>query len=119
MESSPDTDEVPPFTEKEIEHALKKMRKMKAPGNDGITSDIIKMGGQNTIAYITKAFNNILYSQQIPECWQEAKIIILHKKGDRRDIKNYRPISLLSHTYKLFTRVLQDRMEKVLDENQP
>ena len=51
--------------------------------------------------------------------WQEAKIIILHKKGDRRDIKNYRPISLLPHTYKLFTRVLQNRMEKVLDENQP
>ena len=41
------------------------------------------------------------------------------QKGDVRDIKNYRPISLLSHMYKLFTRTLQKRMEKVLDENQP
>ena len=41
------------------------------------------------------------------------------RKGDMRDIKNYRPFSLLSHMYKLFTRILQQRMEKVLDENQP
>ena len=41
------------------------------------------------------------------------------QKGERRDIKNYRPVSLLSHKYKLFTRAIQNRMEKVLDENQP
>ena len=46
-------------------------------------------------------------------------MIILRKKGERRDIKNYRPVSLRSHTYKLFTRAIQNRMEKVLDENQP
>ena len=58
-------------------------------------------------------------TRKIPPEWKEAKIIILHKKGDRRDINNYRPISLLAHTYKLFTRVLQKRMERALDENQP
>ena len=41
------------------------------------------------------------------------------QKEERRDIKNYRPVSLLSHTYKLFTRATQNRTEKVLDENQP
>ena len=46
-------------------------------------------------------------------------MIILHKKENMRDIKNYRPIGLLSHMYKLFTRILQKRMERVLDENQP
>ncbi|GFO00543.1 endonuclease-reverse transcriptase [Plakobranchus ocellatus] len=56
---------------------------------------------------------------KIPACWEEAKIIIIYKKGDPGDIKNYRPIRLLSHSYKLFTRLLQKRMERILDENQP
>ena len=51
--------------------------------------------------------------------WHEAKIVILFKKGDPKDIKNYRPISLLSHSYKIFTRLLQTRIERTLDENQP
>ena len=36
-----------------------------------------------------------------------------------RDIKNYRPISLLFHMCKLFTRTLQKRTETFLDDNQP
>ena len=41
------------------------------------------------------------------------------QKGNMRDIKNYRSISLHSHMYKLFTLILQTRMETFLEENQP
>ena len=50
---------------------------------------------------------------------RSKKIVILFKKGDPEDIKNYRPISLLSHSYKIFTRLLQTRNERTLDEDQP
>ena len=46
-------------------------------------------------------------------------MIKLHKREHMKDIKNDRSISLLSHMYKLFTWILQSKMEKVLDENQP
>ena len=36
-----------------------------------------------------------------------------------QDIKNYKPISFLSYSYKFFKRFLQTRIEKTLDENQP
>ena len=45
--------------------------------------------------------------------------MIFVKKGNRKDIKNYRPICLLSNTYKLFTKIITTRLEKKLDENQP
>ena len=119
IDVSPDSSEVPPFLHNEVSKTLRDMKKNKAPGNDQITSDIISLGGDEAIEQVTKIFNEILKTRKIPKEWKEAKMIILHKKGDRRDIKNYRPISLLSHMYKLFTRVLQKRMEHTLDTNQP
>ena len=119
MKSSPDTEEIPEFTEEEVERAIKRMKRHKAQGVDGITSDIIKLGGPMVLTYLTNIFNNILRTKQIPDSWHEAKIVILFKKGDPKDIKNYRPISLLSHSYKIFTRLLQARIERTLDENQP
>ena len=84
-----------------------------------MSCDVIKLGGTQVIKQLKIIFNNILKSKTIPKEWKEAKIIILHKKGDRKDIKNYRPISLLSHIYKLFTRALQKRLESILDDSQP
>ena len=86
---------------------------------DGITSDIIKLGGITVLTYLTNIFNNILKTKQIPDSWHEAKIVILFKKGDPKDVKNYRHISLLSHSNNIFTRLLQTRTERNLDENQP
>ena len=65
---------------------------------DGITSDIIKLGQPIALTYLTNIFSNILKAKQIAVSWHEAKVIILCKKRDPRDIKNYRPISLLSHS---------------------
>ena len=72
--------------------------------------------GQIVLTYLTNIHNSILKTKQIPDSWYEAKIVILFKKGDPKDIKNYRPMSLLSHSYKIF---LQTRIERTLDENQP
>ena len=118
-EISLDRSDVLPLIVEEIKKSLKEMKNNKAPGNDQLTSDIISLGGDEALKQITKIFNQILKHRKIPTEWKEAKIIIIHKKGDRKDIKNYRPISLLSHMYKLFTRVLQRRMENILDANQP
>ena len=45
-------------------------------------------------------------------------MVICFKKGNRKDIKNYRQICLLSNMYKLFTKIITTRLEKKLDENQ-
>ena len=45
-----------------------------------------------------------------PNSWKEANVAPVFKKGDRQDLKNYRPVSLLSCTSKLLERVVYNRL---------
>ncbi|CAI7878754.1 unnamed protein product [Closterium sp. NIES-54] len=45
---------------------------------------------------------------------KEAVTILLHKKGEREQLNNYQPITLLSFTYKILAKVVADRLKKVL-----
>ncbi|KAE9414497.1 hypothetical protein Angca_003607, partial [Angiostrongylus cantonensis] len=51
--------------------------------------------------------------------WRKSRTIILPKKGDRKNIRNYRPICLLSVVYKLSTKITLSRISRTLDEAQP
>ncbi|KAK6727479.1 hypothetical protein RB195_005267 [Necator americanus] len=70
----------------------------------------------NTLA---RLFTRYLSECKVPKQWKTSKTVLLYKKGDPHDIGNYRPICLLSVIYKLFTKVILNRIEKVLDEGQP
>ena len=52
-----------------------------------------------------------LFTQTTPKQWRAAKITCLYKKGDVDDCNNYRPISLLCVTYKLFAAMLLARIK--------
>ena len=68
---------------------------------------------------MAKLFNECLESENIPTQWTQSSAIIIPKKGDRKDLKNYRPIALLPTIYKTFTKVLANRITRQLDEQQP
>ena len=46
-------------------------------------------------------------------------MVIIFKKGNKKDLNNYRWLCLLSNIYKVLTKVLTKRREKTLNENQP
>ncbi|CAI5483585.1 unnamed protein product [Closterium sp. Yama58-4] len=53
-------------------------------------------------------------SAVLSKAFTTAVTILLHKKGDRAVLSNYRPITLLSFFYKLLAKVLANRIKKVL-----
>lgn len=72
------------------------------------------------LMYMQSLFNKCLLEQKIPQKWNNVNLILIYKgKGKKEDIKNYRPISLLSNIYKIFTKVLTVRLTNALDKLQP
>ena len=109
----------PPTLPTEVSAAIKRLKRNKAPGNDNITADVLKDGVEPTVQMFTNMFNRCLREGKLPNSWKDVSVIIIHKKGDTADIKNYRPISLLPITYKVFSQVILHRMLRTLDQHQP
>ncbi|KAK6765100.1 hypothetical protein RB195_025148 [Necator americanus] len=60
-----------------------------------------------------------LQEEGIPDQWKTLRTVLFHKKGDQEDIRNFRPICLLSVLYKIFTKIILTRIPRTLDEAQP
>ena len=105
------------ITLSELEGAIRKLQRGKAAGPDGLPIDIFKElnpNGQNMILHLLNTWWN--GEQLSPEITQ-AHVVLIFKKGNKADLGNYRPISLLNSVYKIYTTILQQRLAKVLDKH--
>lgn len=64
---------------------------------------------------LTKWFNWLWVNERVPTQWGEGTIIPLPKSGDLTNPANYRGISLLNVSAKLFGRILANRLSKFLE----
>ena len=98
---------------------LSSPKKGKAQGQDKITIDLIEAAGEGIYSKMAHLFSECLTQSKIPDSWNEAIVILLYKKGDPKNISNYRPISPVNNTFKLFTKIITNRVTRSLNENQP
>ena len=105
----------------EVAKAMKQLSSGKAPGQDGIPSEIYKCGGAHMITKLTKLFACFWKKCDVPQELKDASIIHLYKnKGNRSSCDNHRGISLLSIAGKILARVILNRLiEDIVDEVYP
>jgi len=105
-----------PITREEVKEALRKMKSDKAVGPDNIPVYVWKSLGENGVAWLTNFFNVIFKTAKMPQEWRYSTIIPLYKhKGDAQNYKNYRSIKLLSHTMKLWERLIDGRLRAIVE----
>jgi hypothetical protein len=105
------------FTADELGAALKRFKARKAPGNDGITAEMVKASFPVLSDEYLRVFNRCLEQGVFPKAFKHAEIRPL-LKGPEKDptrVKSYRPISLLPVLGKWLERLIADRIETHLE----
>lgn len=103
-------------TEPEIALHLSKLKNSKAPGEDGVTSELLKCITHIVSPILAQLINLSFETGTFPTSLKHAIITPIYKgKGEKTFAENYRPISLLKICSKLHEKVMADRLINFLD----
>lgn len=101
---------------KELEGAIKGLKKNKSAGEDNILNEFLINSSLTVKIFILILFNKLLDLEYFPKIWATGKKTPVFKKGDNTDPNNYRGITILSCLCKLFTKVMNERLNRWAEE---
>ena len=102
--------EAPPISLAEVAEVVKELFSGKAPVVDEIRSEMLKALDIVGLSWLTRLFNVAWGSGTVPVAWQTGVVVPIFKKGHRRVCSNYRGITLVSLSGKVYSRVLERRL---------
>jgi hypothetical protein len=100
------------FSGDDLQKALKTIKNKKCFGTDGVPLVVAKDFVKCNPELALRIFNNA--TKKFPDEWKMARILPLHKKGDKSIIENYRPISNLNSMSKIYEKLLLHKLESEL-----
>ena len=106
-----------PITHYELTKALEETKIGSSPGLDGFTYAVLKFLWPLIGHPVTKGFEVMVEKEELYPNLRTASIKLIPKKGDCSMIKNWRPISLLSNVYKVFSKAFANRLKRFIDSN--
>jgi hypothetical protein len=96
---------------------IKSLKSKNSCGYDEMSVKILKVSSPFITAPLNYICNRSVLSGLFPTCLKYSVVIPLLKKGDKKDIKNYRPISLLTSFSTIFEKVIYIRLSKHIKNN--
>ncbi len=102
------------LTLEECTNVVKTLKNGKSPGLDGITNAFYREYWYLIGADFMDVINEIIQREELCPSQYTGLIRLLYKSGDREDVGNWRPITLLNSDYKIIEKVLANRMQTVL-----
>jgi hypothetical protein len=103
------------LTNNECYKVLCKMSNGKAPGNDGLTVQFYKTFWNIVGHHVVNSLNDAYKKGELSNSQKQGVItLILKKSKDKRKVENYRPITLLNVDLKLGSKIIADRIARVM-----
>ena len=105
------------INEREVLSIINKLKNKTSSGKDGISNKLLKSIKSEISEAIAIIINQSILTGIFPDQLKLAKVKPLYKKGDKRCLNNYRPISLLPTLSKIFERVMYKQLYQYFNEN--
>ena len=105
------------ITKDDIKKAISSLKSGKVTGLDKISSEMIKKIINVLLSVYEKLFNAILRRGIYPTSWHDIYICQIYKSGSRSDPSNYRGIAITNILCKVFSIILNNRLEKFITSN--
>ena len=105
------------ISRKDIQTRLEKLSVYKSPGPDNVHPFVLQRTASATSIPLEKIFKLSLSTGECPEDWRSANITPIHKKGDRTNPANYRPVSLTSQVCKILESIVRKQILEHLAAN--
>jgi hypothetical protein len=103
----------------ELKFEISRLKTRKAPGDDGMSSIVIKNLPSTALQYLVEIFNACLRIGFFPSAWKIGKIFPIAKPGkEASSPANYRPITLLPIVGKIFEKTILSRILEFTEDNQ-
>ena len=99
----------------ELTQALQLANRNKTPGPDGLTVEFFLAFWSSLGPLLVEVFKESFCAGELCDSMKSCVTRLVHKKDDKRDLKNWRPISLLNIDYKIGSKALALRLSKVLN----
>ena len=104
-------------TQEMVKEKLLKLNINKSCGPDGIHPHVLQRTANAMCTPLAAIFQLSLDRNECPEDWKVANVTPIHKKGDRTDPSNYRPVSLTSQVCKVLESVVRRYIIDHINEN--
>ena len=98
----------------EVDQILMGLKSDSAPGWDKVPTKFLKLARNYIVPIITHLANLCFRKGIFPDFLKQSIIIPIHKGGDRDDVNNYRPISILPSISKIIEKLLNVRLTRYL-----
>lgn len=98
----------------ELEGAMKGLGGGKVPGIDGLPKEFYAAFWGILGKDFLEVVGAVLERGLLGRTMREGVLTLLHKKGEKEDLGNFRPITLLCADYKIIARVLAGRLRSAL-----
>ena len=93
-------------TLQEVRNAITNLKNEKTPGIDNITAELLKADAEFSAKKVHELFGKVWSHETIPYDWKKGLLVKLSKKGNLKECKNTRGITLLSTVGKILGRIV-------------